>query len=304
MTVEDAAQRSVQELALTQLVMANSIASLRLVTSIDWTAFVETASAAEATLREDPAETYAAMTRATRDRYRHAVERIAKGTDLDEPAVAAAAVRAARAVAPSAAPTRARDTWDTILIGDGRRAFERACGLRADVATRARERILAHPAPFYFGALAIGFALTLAALIAPLRFAPAEYRIVGWLVAALLLAFLPAADAAVAIVHQVVNLVVPASRLPRLDYERAVPERDRTAVVVPLLLGSVDAVAAALDHIEVQYLANRDPQIRFALLSDLLDSPTEHAAGRRRDRRSGRRRNSRAERRVPRSRIR
>ncbi len=38
MSVEEAAQRSVQELALTQLVMANSIASLRLVANIDWTA--------------------------------------------------------------------------------------------------------------------------------------------------------------------------------------------------------------------------------------------------------------------------
>ena len=110
MTVEDAAQRSVQELALTQLVMSNSIASLRLVTSIDWIAFVETASVAEAheASAEDPAATYAAMIRATRDRYRHAVEAIiAKGTKLDESAVADAAVRAARAVEPTADDPRA-----------------------------------------------------------------------------------------------------------------------------------------------------------------------------------------------------
>jgi cyclic beta-1,2-glucan synthetase len=85
MTVEDAAQRSVQELALTQLVMANSIASLRSVPSVDWIAFVETASATEAVLRGDPSGTYATMTRATRDQYRHAVERIAKGSGHDEP---------------------------------------------------------------------------------------------------------------------------------------------------------------------------------------------------------------------------
>ena len=145
--------------------------------------------------------------------------------------------------------------------------------------TRARAALLAHPAPFYFGALAVTLIVMLAALTAPLHFAAPEHRGFDWLVAALLLTGLPAADAAVAIVHQLVNLVVPASRLPRLDYERAVPESDRTTVVVPLLFGSIDAVAAALDHIEVQYLANRDPQIRFALLSDLLDSPTEHAPG-------------------------
>src|SRR5581483_2397484 len=90
-------------------------------------------------------------------------------------------------------------------------------------------------------------------------------------------ACLPAADAAVAIVHQLVNLVIPASRLPRLDYTEAVPERSRTVVVVPLLLGSTEAVTRALDHIEVQFLANRDRQVRFALLSDFHDASAEHA---------------------------
>jgi cyclic beta-1,2-glucan synthetase len=92
-----------------------------------------------------------------------------------------------------------------------------------------------------------------------------------WVVLAVALALLPALDAAVAIVHQLVPLVVPPVRLPRLDFAHAVPEADRTAVVVPLLFGSVDAVANALEHIEIQYLANRDPQIRFALLSDFVE---------------------------------
>ena len=277
MSVEDAAQRSVQELALTQLVMANSIASLRLVTSIDWMAFVEAASVTEAELREDPAGTYTAMTRATRDRYRHAVERIAKGANVDEPSVAQAAVQASHDAASGADP-RARHVGYH-LVGDGRHDFERACGFRADAATRLREKVLQDPARSYFGGVAIAVGLATAALVTPLRFAPLGDRTFGWLVVVMLLVLLPAADAAVAIVNQLVNLFVPASRLPRLDYERAVPEADRTVVVVPLLLGSVDAVAGAISHLEVQYLANRDPQVRFALLSDLLDSPTERAPG-------------------------
>ncbi len=282
MTVEDAAQRSAQEVALTQLVMANSIASLRLVANIDWTVVVEAASVVEGTLRADPAGAYAGMTRATRDRYRHAVERIAKGTTLDEPSVAAAAVSAAQAAcADDCGPIGVGASMRHVgyhLIGDGRRAFERTCEFRTGLAGRARESILAHPAAFYFGALAIALLATLSVACLPLRFA-ADHHPLAWLAAVLLLASLPAADAAVAIVHQVVNLVVPASRLPRLDYELGVPEQDRTAVVVPLLLGSLDAVARALDHIETQYLANRDPQMRFALLGDLLDAGTEHAPG-------------------------
>jgi cellobiose phosphorylase len=275
MTVEDAAHRSAQELALTQLVMANSIASLRHVANIDWTTVVEGASVVEATLREDPAGAYAHLTRATRDQYRHAVERIAKGSTLDEGEVASAAVRAARdATVDDMADARCRHVGYS-LVGDGRRAFEGASHFRADRVTRIREAIVAHPAASYFGALAIVFAATLGVVLSPLFSSAAAHRSL-WLVVVAGLACLPAADAAVAIVHQIVNLVIPASRLPRLDYAEGVPEPHRTIVVVPLLLGSVDAVTRALDHLEVQFLANRDPEIRFALLGDFLDAATEH----------------------------
>jgi cyclic beta-1,2-glucan synthetase len=280
MTVEEASQQSLEEQALTHLVMANSIASLRFVANIDWTTVVEKASVVEATLRRDPAHAYAEMTRATRDRYRHAVERIAKGTTFDEASVAEEVVRVATAASRGPARGDGRETHvGHYLIGDGRVAFERACGLRLDAATHAREWIRAHPAASYGGTLALMFAGALAVLLAPLVAVPSSNRSVLWIIVAIVLALLPATDAAVAIVHQLVNLVIPASRLSRLDYEDGVPERDRTVVVVPLLLGNVEAVAQALDHIEVQYLANRDRQIRFAILGDYLDSAAEHAPG-------------------------
>ncbi len=279
MTVEDAAQRSVQESALTQLVMANSIASLRSVASIDWIAFVENASATEAILRCDPADTYASMTRATRDQYRHAIERIAKGTGREERAVAAAAIDAAVATDASGGTGARESHVGYHLVGDGRRAFERSVRYAGPPATRVRQWLLAHPSPVYFGAVVAATVLTLALLVTPLRLASTGHAPVAWLLAAILLALLPAADAALAIVHQVVTLVVPPHRLPRLDFDRAVPEGGRTTVVVPLLVGSVEAVGHALEHIEVQYLANRDPQIRFALLSDFVDAPAETAPG-------------------------
>ncbi|HXT17475.1 MAG TPA: glucoamylase family protein [Gemmatimonadaceae bacterium] len=278
MTVEDAAQRSAQELALTQLVMANSIASLRHVANIDWTTLVEAVSIVETTLREDPAQAYAHMTRSTRDQYRHAVERIAKGSALDEHHVAAEAVRAARTAADADGIDARRDHVGHYLIGDGRPAFERACEFRGGHAARFRELILAHPAASYFGALSVVFAATLGVLLSPFLLVAVSADRALWFVIAAAFACLPAADAAVAIVHQLVNLVIPASRLARLDYADGVPERHRTVVVVPLLLGSPEAVTRALDHIEVQFLANRDREVRFALLSDFLDAATEHTA--------------------------
>ena len=47
---------------------------------MDWREFVETMSVVEQKLREDPGGLYGRMDFATRDRYRHVVEEIAKGS--------------------------------------------------------------------------------------------------------------------------------------------------------------------------------------------------------------------------------
>ncbi|HEX3157251.1 MAG TPA: hypothetical protein VHQ45_01945, partial [Gemmatimonadaceae bacterium] len=79
-SAEDAAIRSTQRLAITQMMMANSITSLRAIGRMEWRTFVERQSEMDAVLREDPTGFYSLMTFATRDRYRHVVERIAKRT--------------------------------------------------------------------------------------------------------------------------------------------------------------------------------------------------------------------------------
>ena len=80
LSAEAAASHATQRLALTQVGMANSITSLRTIGRMEWGPFVEGQSRLEAILREDPSGFYPRMTFATRDRYRHVVERIAKRT--------------------------------------------------------------------------------------------------------------------------------------------------------------------------------------------------------------------------------
>ncbi len=267
MTVEEAVQRSTQHLAVTQLVMANSIASLRKIGSIDWSEFVEGASATEAVLRRDPSGVYPGMTFQTRDRYRHVVERIARRTDITEHDVAEAAIQAA-ASAERASGSIARAAHVGFhLVDDGVAALERSLGYRPmlrEMVDRAARRM---PSRFYFTVLglSVGGALTL--LLEPVEGALGLSMLV-----AVLLALLPATDAAVAAVNQLVTLLLPPDRLARMAFKDGVPPAHRGVVVVPILLGSVEAVEEALDHLEAQYLANRDPQIRFTLLGDFLDA--------------------------------
>ena len=56
----------------------------------------EATSAVETILRKDPGGIYGRMDFVTRDRYRHVVERLAKGSALSEVEVAQTALRLAR----------------------------------------------------------------------------------------------------------------------------------------------------------------------------------------------------------------
>ena len=85
-----------QQQAADQVSISNSIHSLRTLGAIDWREFVEAISIVERTLREDPGGVYRRMDFASRDRYRHAVERLAKASPLSEVEVAREALRLAR----------------------------------------------------------------------------------------------------------------------------------------------------------------------------------------------------------------
>ena len=93
LTIEQLVQSETQQQAADQVSISNSIGSLRFLGAMDWREFVETKSVVEQTLREDPAGVYGRMDFATRDRYRHVVERMAKSSPLSEGEVARQAIQ-------------------------------------------------------------------------------------------------------------------------------------------------------------------------------------------------------------------
>jgi cyclic beta-1,2-glucan synthetase len=277
LTADEAEARATQRLALTQLMMANSITSLRTIARLDWRGIIERQSVVERTLAEDPAGCYARMTFATRDRYRHVVERIAKRTDLSEAETARQAIALARAElddGAAAAPWRTHVGY--FLVDAGLPTLERLAGYRPPLRQRLHRLGVRHPTAVFVGAIVVA---TVAALAAVLWLAGAEAR-GAWLLV-LAFALLPAVDIAVTVVNQLLTAVLPPRTLPKLDLgdgSRAVsgiPESMRTAVVVPTLLTSVEQVEETLADLESQFLANRAANLHFAILSDFTDAAAE-----------------------------
>jgi cyclic beta-1,2-glucan synthetase len=279
LSAEDATARATQRLALTQVVMANSITSLRAIERVDWRTVVEQESRVDRVLRDDPMSQYARMTFETRDAYRHVVERVARRTKRVEADVAQMAITLARAVHASEPASEARFERRAhvgyYLMDDGLAELEHLAGYTPPVGEALHRFVRRHPTPVYLAAVSTAL---VAALVALLWLAGPEGHS-HWL-ALLLLGAIPASELAVTLVNRLVTALLPPRVLPRLDLRlNGVPVELRTAVVIPTLFASVAEVEEALQNLEVQFLANREQHLHFAVLSDFLDAPDAHAPG-------------------------
>ena len=95
---------------------------------MDWRTFVETISMVDKTLAEDPSGIYGSMDFASRDSYRHAVERIAGNCEHAECAVAHSAIHLAREAASRTSTDDPAAHVGFYLVDDGLAQLEHMVG--------------------------------------------------------------------------------------------------------------------------------------------------------------------------------
>ncbi len=274
-TPEDLVRAENQRQSTDQVSTGNTVTSLRLCATLDWSRFVEEVSLVEQILRRDPVAVYARMDFQSRDRYRHAVEELAEPSGGAQVRVALRAVESARQAAERKGISDRTAHVGYHLIGRGRRGLEIDVAHRPTLLLRLQRALFAHATGLYLGG--IGLLTGLGALVA-YTYAKASGSPALALPAALL-ALVPASELAVLVVQRLVAALVRPKRLPRLELVEGVPPGARTMVVVPTLLGSVGGVERLLEHLEVQALGNLEPNIHFAILSDFRDAPTARVSG-------------------------
>ncbi|MDR3390802.1 MAG: glucoamylase family protein [Sulfuriferula sp.] len=256
--------------ATNQISVANSIGSLRFIGAMNWRDFVEALSIVEQTLREDPAGMYASQDFATRDRYRHVIERIAKRSLLTESAVAHEALMLAQAATTTHRNTDDRSTHiGYYLIDHGQRQLEQTVDCRLSLKSRIFRtsrhfRLFLYLAPI----LLLTVLATAAALSADGGLTPSDWRYWYFAIAVII----GVSALTVALVNMLVTLTLLPRALPRLDFSQGIPDTHRTMVVVPTLLSQPQEIDDLLEALEIRYLGNRDPNLYFALLTDFRDA--------------------------------
>lgn len=273
LSIEQRVRSGNQQQAADQVSISNSIGSLRFLSSRDWREFVESMSVVEKTLREDPAGVYSAMDFATRDRYRHVIERIAKASSFSEAEVARNAIQLAE-MAPAAEQDSGERTAHVgfYLIDRGLDALQMRAKARFSISESLAKIGAKYSLGLYLGAITLLTLFFSMSLLAMMQTQGVAYEVV---VLISVLALLASSQLGVALVNWFITLLVPPHPLPRMDFSKGIPSQSRTLVVVPTMLTDLQSIDDLTEALEVRFLANRDDNLYFGLLTDFRDERVE-----------------------------
>lgn len=261
-----------QRQAATQVTVGNIITSMRLLSTLEWRDFFESVSLIEPRLGKDPDGAYLKMDFATRDRYRHVIERISKETRASELEVADKAVSLAKRFAETAKVKRAESHVGYYLIDKGLAKLESEFSYKPKTAEGIRRFLCLHGTGAYLGTLALLTLAIVTLLIVTMhaRGAHLWVTVVGGI-----LALIPASDLALTVLNWDVTHIFEPRLVPRMETASGIPEAAATFVVVPTIFSNEKQVSELVSRLEIHFLANQDENIYFGLLGDFPDSKTE-----------------------------
>lgn len=267
-TSDELVQAENQKQAADQLSVSNAINSLRSLGTMDWRAFVESNSVVEQALRTDAL--YVQMDFSTRDRYRHVVEGIADKSLKSELEVAQIALSLAARVSDD----KRLGHVGYYLIGKGLAETERLAARKISLREQLRRFMARHPLAAYLTPVFLITAGVSATITYEVwRLQPEE---IGLIIIFGIVALISASQLAIALVNFICTLTVHPDMLPRMDYERSIPDEAATMVAVPCMITSRAEIERLVEALEIRYLANQDHNLCYGLLSDYKDADQEH----------------------------
>ncbi|MDD3168974.1 MAG: glycosyl transferase, partial [Eubacteriales bacterium] len=276
-TTESIAQKEHNVQAVSTVSMGNCIASLKYISSFDWSELFETISFLENILRQDPDGTYPRMDINSRNHYKRQIGMLAKAYRVSELHIAKDAIELAVQASEEGGAEGGgngcskRSHVGYYLVGKGLELLERKQGNEKKRLEGMKSRLSKD-----LGLLYLGFILVCTLLIAGLTVSYAinvsgekNYVLISL---AGLVALIPSSEIAVSVANWLVCKVKKPAFFPRLELKDGIPESLCTMVVIPALLTDEKRVEQLLENMESHYLANREKNLYFALLGAFADA--------------------------------
>ena len=255
-----------------QVSISNSIGSLRLLGVMDWRSFVEANSIVEKILLEDNNGVYGRMDFSSRDRYRHVVELIAKKSPSSEEEVARIAIQLMHENTPSLDSDQRSTHVGYYLIGKGKSQTKQLANMRMTIINNIQQTIKRYAFLAYMFFILFITTVISAAIFFKIQ---SEIKTLGLLIFVSVLVFLSTSQLAISVVNFFSTLLVKPNLLPRMDFSKDIPQSSKTMVVIPAMLTTITEIENLVEGLEVRFLANRNDNLHYGLLTDFTDALLE-----------------------------
>ena len=262
-TVSDVIKKEHFDIAVKKVLMANSITSIKAIQRINFLEIFEKLNGVEEILKQDPANVYNNMDYNTKDFYRSKIKEISNKTKTSE-------IYIAKKVLDIAKRKQANTKQSHIgyyLIDDG----------IDELYNELQYKVNKHLSDKSKTKIYVIWTLMCSALISFLLSyfinLKVQNMILFWISAIILL--IPSSEIVIQLTQYVLSKFVKPKLIPKMDFLNGIDTKNATIVVIPTILKSKEKVNELMKKLEVFYLANKSPNLYFALLGDCSQSNKE-----------------------------
>lgn len=276
-----------------QITAGNLITSLRHNERRDWEEFFERISLLDRTLREDGTGVYPLMDSSSRHAVLNRVEHLARRMRVPESLIASQAIALAKEAQEGACGNceqtsdmpqeephslLPRPTFAAYYVFEpaGTRKLMQSLRHCSHPRNMPSVGMKQQAGKTYFASYFAIFLILV--LIVSSWIGRGQYiSPLGWIVIMLGTA-LPVSEWVMTGLHFAIERSCYPRPLLRYDFSGGVPKEAATVVVIPAIWSSTEEVNELADRLEINYLANRDANIHYALLGDFTDAAEEKLA--------------------------
>ncbi len=260
-SIEEAIIKEHMEIAKTTDYVGRAISSFKVLQALNFREIFEAVNKIDETLMDDYTDEFKKCDYKTKGRYRNYIIKLAEQYDLSEVYVAKKAVECSN---------KYKKHVGFFLIGDQKYLLKEALG-KSGLSQRLLYNVFVPIRQILYVATMLIASLILTILTYK-ALNPNNLFLKVSAVVVLYSFYLEITDK---VVNYLIRKLVKPKILPRYNFSKTVDENNKTYVVMPTIISSLDKLDKMIEKMEVTYLANKSENIYYMLLGDCCASNTK-----------------------------
>ena len=260
-SIEEAIVKEHLEIAKTTEYVGRAISSFKALQGLNFREIFEAVNKIDENLMDDYTDEFKKCDYKTKARYRNYIIKLAKKYDLSEVYVAKKAVACSK---------KYRTHVGFFLIGDKKYLLQEELG-KSSLAQRLLYK-------FFVPIRSTLYILTL--LLTALIFTILTCNKINptnlvLKILAVVISYTLYLEIADKVINYLIRKIVKPKLLPRFNFSKSVDELNKTYIVMPTIISSLDKLDKMIEKMEVTYLSNRSENIYYMLLGDCVASDSK-----------------------------